>query len=221
MGPSGTNDSALAHGEPTGDFDVHAPLASLPGVFGTTLDTIPAKVPYLFSDSVALDEWQLELAGERRLKVGINWQGSQTTEIDASRSFPLSLFARIAQLQGVALYSLQIGAGREQLADFARTSPIIDLADRLGDFYNTAAVVCNLDLVISCDSAPVHLAGGLGVKTWLSQCWSPHWTWMLDRDDSPWYPTLRLFRQGADGNWASAVAKAVDALHRAINTVSE
>ena len=155
------------------------------------------------------------MAGERAFKIGIAWQGSPTHPRDRLRSFPLAHFAGIARLEGVRLYSLQPDAGREQLA--AADLPIVDLADRLGDFHNTAALLRNLDLVISCDSAPAHLAGALGVPVWLALMTSPDWRWLLERRDSPWYPTMRLFRQRLAGDWADVFAR----MAREISTLLE
>ncbi len=117
------------------------------------------------------------------------------------RSIPLTQFAPIARMPGVRIYSLQAGAGREQITAVAGGWPIVDLGDRLGDFHETAAIVRNLDLVITCDSAPAHLAGALGVPVWVILSVAADWRWTVDRTDSPWYPTMRLFRQSQLGNW--------------------
>jgi hypothetical protein len=133
--------------------------------------------------------------------VGIAWQGNPAQAKDRVRSFRLAQLADVARLDGVQLYSLQMGAGRGQLAESSPPLPIIDLGDRLGDFDNTAAIVRNLDLVITCDSAPAHLAGGLGAKVWVALPFAPDWRWLIKRNDSPWYPTMRLFRQPRAGDW--------------------
>lgn len=190
----------VVSGEQVPPFDVQLPLLSLPGIFRTTLETIPNHVPYLFPDDELVARWRNDLAAERGFKIGVNWQGNPTQAKDRFRSFPLTWFAEIAKLEGVRLYSLQIGPGREQLAASPEL-PVVDLGDRLGDFHNTAAIVRNLDLVITCDSAPAHLAGGLGVPVWVPLPLAPDWRWLLERDDSPWYPTMRLFRQPRLGDW--------------------
>ena len=146
-------DRVVVHGEPLGEFDVHVPLLSVPGILGTSLEAIPAKVPYLWPMQESIERWREELAAESRLKIGIAWQGNPANLMDAFRSVPLAQFAAIARMRGVQLYSLQSGAGREQLAEVIDDWPIIDFGDRLGDFHNTAALMRNLDLVISCDSA--------------------------------------------------------------------
>ncbi len=194
-------DRVVVHGEPLGEFDVHVPLLSVPGILGTSPETIPAKVPYLWPMQESIERWHEELAAESRLKIGIAWQGNPANLMDAFRSIPLAQFAAIARMRGVQLYSLQSGAGREQLAEVIDDWPIVDFGDGLGDFQTPAAVMRNLDLVISCDSAPAHLAGALGVPVWLAITVVPDWRWMLNRQDSPWYPTMRLFRQTRLGDW--------------------
>ena len=130
------------------------PLLSLPGIFGTSLETIPADVPYLWPDEPLVDQWKAELGPQPGFKIGIAWQGSPSNKTDHLRSFPLAQFAPLARIPGVRLYSLQAGPGREQLAQVMGTWPITDFGDRLGDFHNTAAIMRNMDLVITCDSAP-------------------------------------------------------------------
>lgn len=206
-------DRVVARGEPTGPFDVQASLMSLPGIFGTTLETIPAPRPYLAPPEDRIVVWRNELAREPRLKVGIAWQGNPGHLRDGTRSIPLSKYAPLARIEGVQLYSLQWGPGRDQLNDPAsRPSGIIDFGERLGDFSNTAALMRNLDLVISCDSAPAHLAGALGVDVWVALAFAPDWRWLLERADSPWYPSMRLFRQTAPGDWQGVFAEIAAAL---------
>ncbi len=195
-------DRVVIPGESPPPFDVHLPLLSLPGIFRTSLDNIPAKVPYLRPDAQLVEHWQNTLGKhESQLKIGIAWQGNLQNADDRVRSIPLSRFVDIAQMPGARVYSLQMGAGREQLAEVARSCEITDLGDQLGDFHNTAAIMRNLDLVITCDSAPAHLAGALGVRVWVALAQVPDWRWMIDRTDSPWYPTMRLFRQTRPGYW--------------------
>jgi tetratricopeptide (TPR) repeat protein len=202
-------DRVLAPGErlANADYDVHAPLLSLPRIFGTTLETVPARVPYLSPDPDLAEQWKHELGENSGLKIGIAWQGNPNFKKDRARSIPLLQFAGIARTPGVRVYSLQMGVGREQLARLGSQTTIIDLGDRLGDFHNTAAIVRNLDLVISSDSAPVHLAGALAVPVWVPIAFAPYWTWMLDREDNPWYPTMRLFRQRRPGDWSDVFAR--------------
>jgi tetratricopeptide (TPR) repeat protein len=191
-------DRLLERGVELPPFDVQAPLSSLPGVFHTTLGDIPANVPYLFADPTLIERWRAELGPFAGLKVGIFWQG---TTRNPARSIPLACFESLAGVPGVQFFSLQKGAGVEQLRDVAGRWPIVDLGGRLDDFMDTAAVMSNLDLVITCDTAVAHLAGALGVVVWTALPSVPDWRWLLDRGDSPWYPTMRLFRQERRGDW--------------------
>jgi tetratricopeptide (TPR) repeat protein len=193
--------SVVEFGKPRPHFDFYLPMLSLPGVFGTSLETIPARVPYLAPDPMAAAQWKEEFSREQTFKVGISWQGNPDYRRDSLRSVPLVHFSELVQVPGVQVYSLQMGAGREQLTQSERELPIVDLADRLGDFYNTAAIISNLDLVISSDCATVHLAGALGVPVWVAMSFAPDWRWLLAREDCPWYPTMRLFRQSSPGDW--------------------
>jgi tetratricopeptide (TPR) repeat protein len=194
-------DDVVIVGKPLPAFDFALPLVSLPGVLGTTLETIPARVPYLRADAGLVERWRDELGHEPALKVAIAWHGRPSHPNDRIRSIPLSHFESIARTAGIRLYSIQVGHGREQLATIAKDWPIVDLGDKLGDFCDTAAVLCNCDLLITCDSAPAHLAGALGLPVSVALRFTPDWRWMLERDDSPWYPTIRLFRQTQRGDW--------------------
>jgi len=205
---------------PALEFDAHCGITSLPLAFATRLGTIPASVPYLPApDPARVRIWEEWLGPRQKLRVGLVWSGNPGQSDDHNRSMPLRTLLPLLELDA-AFVSLQKDprpGDRELLAQ----TRIIDLTVHLTDFAETAALVSCLDLVISVCTSTAHLSGALACPTWVLLPHTPDWRWLLDRDDSPWYPTLRLFRQGADGNWASAVAKAVDALHRAINTVSE
>ena len=165
--------------------------------------------------------WRQELAGIAGFKIGIAWQGARDFRLDRWRSIPLRHFAPLARVPGVRLVSLQKGFGAEQMA--AVDFPIVDWSDRLdgaaGPLMDTAAVISNLDLVISSDTAIPHLAGALGAPVWVALHKVPDWRWLLDRDDSPWYPTMRLFRQATLGDWPDVferIAQAVGKLRLAI-----
>ncbi len=196
---------------PLPPFDVHAPLMSLPLIFGTTVDTIPRDVSYLTVDQGRIAKWRLELGRYEGLKVGIAWQGAKSFARDRTRSIPLEQFAPLAKVPGVRLFSLQKGQGSEQLAALADRFPVIDLArdlDPPGEaFLDTAAVMQCLNLVVTSDSAPAHLAGALGVNVWVALARVPEWRWMFERADSPWYPTMRLFRQRQSGDWPAVFAE--------------
>jgi tetratricopeptide (TPR) repeat protein len=198
-------DRLLARGDPLPEgLDVQAPLLSLPGLLGTTLATVPAQVPYLDADPRLVEHWGQRLRTVCGIKVGIAWQGSKLYLDDRIRSIPLAEFAPLARLEGVRLVSLQKGPGAEQLRRVAGQFSVMDLGGRLdaaGAFTDTAAVLRHLDLVVTCDSAVGHLAGALAVPVWLALPYVPDWRWLLHREDSPWYPTARLFRQGRPGDW--------------------
>jgi tetratricopeptide (TPR) repeat protein len=186
-------------------FEVHAPLLSLPRLLGTTLASIPGEVPYLRADETLVEHWRRELSPIRGLKVGIAWQGNPKYRGDRHRSLRLAQFAPLSRLAGVRLFSLQKCAGAEQLRAVAGRFDVTDLGGRLdeqtGAFMDTAAVMKNLDLVITSDSALAHLAGALGVPVWVALPYASDWRWLLEREDSPWYPTMRLFRQSRWGDW--------------------
>jgi hypothetical protein len=196
--------SALPH------FDFYAPLMSLAGIFGTTPATIPGEVPYLEVDQKLVAQWRKELeesvpATAAQIRVGIAWQGSPGFADDQLRSIPLTQFGRLAGVGGVQLISLQKGQGTEQLRALAGRFQVHDLESRMGEanesFQSLAAMMKNIDLVISCDSAVAHLAGALAVPVWLALPLVPDWRWLLDRADTAWYPTMRLFRQTRYGIW--------------------
>jgi Flp pilus assembly protein TadD len=192
-------DHLVPRGSPLPPFDVQAALLSLPGLLGTTLETLPANVPYVFADAGLVASWRQELGGAPGFKVGIAWQGSLTFAGDSMRSAPLRCFSPLARVEGVRLFGLQKGQARDQLRAVARQFTVTDLGSTLdeagGAFLDTAAVMMNLDLVITTDTAVAHLAGALGVPVWVALSIGPDWRWLVDREDCPWYPTMRLFRQ--------------------------
>lgn len=211
-------DRWLVQGEATPEFDVYAPLLSLPRLLDTTLATVPADVPYVHADPALVEKWRAELTSLPGFKIGIAWQGSPQNRTDRGRSIPLERFEALARLPGVTLVSLQKGLGSEQIAAMGDRFQVIDFGKRLdeesGPFMDTAAVMKHLDLVVTCDSALAHLAGALGVPVWIALMLSPDWRWLLDRDDSPWYPTARLFRQTRVGNWHEVFERMAAALER-------
>jgi Glycosyltransferase family 9 (heptosyltransferase) len=198
-------DQWVSHGGPLPEFHMRAPLPSLPGIFHTELATIPRQVPYVFADPNLVSHWRAELEGQGGYKVGIAWQGNPAYRDDRQRSISLTHFAKLAEIQGIRLISLQKGHGTDQLRtiDFE----VLNLCDRLdessGAFMDTAAVMKNLDLVITSDTAIPHLAGALGVPVWTLLNMVPDWRWLQERRDSPWYPSMRLFRQSRYGDWQS------------------
>jgi Tfp pilus assembly protein PilF len=191
----------ISEGAPLPQFQVYAPLMSLPRILGTTLATVPTRVPYLTADPALVARWRVELGQLGGFKVGIAWQGNAEYCKDRHRSFRLDQFEPLTRLDGVRLVSLQKGLGTEQIREVADRFAVIDLGSRLDDFMDSAAVLTNLNLVITPDTSVAHLAGALGVPVWVALPFAPDWRWMLDRQDSPWYPTLRSFRQREWGNW--------------------
>jgi tetratricopeptide (TPR) repeat protein len=197
----------IAEGSPLPEFAVQVPLMSLPGLLGTTLETVPAQVPYLFADDAQIEHWRQRLAHLRAFKIGIAWQGNPHHKWDRHRSFPLAEFAPLARVPGVQLINLQRGFGTEQLHGPANRVPVLTLVDELdltaGALMETAAIMKNLDLVVTTDTAVAHLAGALGVPVWVALSVMVDWRWLVKRTDSPWYPTMRLFRQSALGDWGT------------------
>lgn len=205
-------DRVVAVGDDLPDFDFYLPLPGAPGTLGTTLETIPADVPYLLTDPQLSAEWQPKIDAPGKLKVGIAWQGAPANRSDRFRSVPPAEFARLCDVPGVQLYSLQVGAGSEELGQIATPPTVVDLTTGIRDFRDTAAIVEHLDLVIACDTAVVHLAGAMAVDVWIAVAVAPDWRWLLDRADSPWYPTLRIYRQSVAGDWSSVFARICDDL---------
>lgn len=199
-------------------FDVYLHLMSAPKVLGTTLASIPNDVPYLTANPDLIEQWKRKLGTDPSLKVGIAWQGNHLNPDDRSRSFRLKELEPIAQLKETRLYSLQKGEGSEQIHELAERMKVVDFTRQMdestGPFVDTAAMMMNLDLVITSDTSVAHLAGALGIPVWVALSYSPDWRWMLDRQDSPWYPTMRLFRQPARGDWSSVFHAMADELRR-------
>jgi FkbM family methyltransferase len=211
-------DELRVQGEATPPFDTHVTLLSLPRLLGTRLDTVPADVPYVSALPELVDKWRDEIKALPGFKVGIAWKGSPQNRTDRGRSLPLSLFETLARVPGVTLVSLQKGQGSEQIAEVKDRFRVIDLGDRLdaeaGPFMDTAAIMGHLDLVITCDSSLAHLAGALGAPVWIALMLTPDWRWLSGRDDSPWYPSARLFRQTRVADWPEVFERMAAALRQ-------
>jgi tetratricopeptide (TPR) repeat protein len=194
-------------------FNFQAPMMSLPLIFKTSIGTIPDNTPYLDADITDVTYWQEELKRFKGLKIGIVWQGNPNHFRDRYRSIPLEYFTPLFDLDGVHYFSLQKDNGMEQLDKYK--DKIIDLTRLTGrslDFPNTAAVIKNLDLVISPDTAIAHLVGALGVPIYLPLSFIPDWRWLLERDDTPWYKSMRLFRQDRQKDWTSVFKQILRAI---------
>lgn len=197
---SGIDEVAPSDG-PMPDYDLQAPLMSVPGRLGDVAD----RGPYLSPEPALARDWAACLDTEDGLRVGIGWQGNPSYEADRRRSIPLAMFAALAEVPGTALHALQKGPGREQIADWPAGTPLRDLGGELDNgpdaFVDTAAVLSGLDLVVSSDTALAHLAGAMGVETWLLLPHLPDWRWGLTGDTTQWYPDMRIFRQDEPGDW--------------------
>jgi tetratricopeptide (TPR) repeat protein len=203
-------------GTPGGDYDFWISLMSVPSVVGTEVHSIPAAVPYLFADPAKVAHWRARLAETvgAQPKIGFVWAGSPTFGNDRYRSMPLAALAPLIALNGVAWLNLQKGAAHAQLAALPEAARPLDFTADLGDFSDTAALIANLDLVITVDTAVAHLTGALGKPLWVMLPANSDWRWLENRSDSPWYPTARLFRQTTLGDWAPVVESMRDALVR-------
>jgi tetratricopeptide (TPR) repeat protein len=205
-----TLSAVLSQGDPAPKFDLHCPLLSLPHAFGTTMETIPNLVPYLTPPDDASAAWAKRLPSCSELKVGLVWSGNPASKLNPRRSIPLAMLEPLWGIAGVRWFSLQVGSVASDIE--LEEAPIEDLSPLLTDFAETAAAIWHLDLVISVETAVAHLAGALGRPVWVPLAFVPAWRWLLDREDSPWYPTMRLFRQGRPGDWAGVIQRLADSL---------
>jgi hypothetical protein len=185
--------------------DYHCSLFDLPRILGTTIESIPQSVPYLCADDARSRQWSGRLASRVGLKIGIAWQGNRDYPEDCHRSIPLKCFAPVAAINDVTLISLQFGDGRQQATERDLRFSLVDWTnemDQSGAFVDTAALLPQLDLVVTCDTAVGHLAGALGVPVWIALSTACDWRWFTGRTDSPWYPPARLCRQTRLDNWS-------------------
>jgi tetratricopeptide (TPR) repeat protein len=209
----------LSQNDPLPRFDFHCPLLSLPLAFGTRVETIPSAIPYLAAPEAKMQAWRDRLGTHHKPRIGLVWAGNpriglpNANRIDRQRSIAVDRLTPIFQITDYEFYSLQ--KGDEAVAQL-RSSPlrqqVIDWTDELYDFSDTAALIANLDLIISVDTSVAHLAGALGKPFWLMNRYNTCWRWLLGRNDSPWYPTARLFRQDQTRNWDGVIAHIQEAL---------
>ncbi len=244
-------DELVPQGEALPPFDFHIPLASLPRILQTKLDTIPANIPYLFPNAGLVGEWGDKLRSVEGFRVGINWRGRGGQGSHRKRDIPVEMFERLVTVPGVRMISLQKSEVEDQrsgefkvqgskfkaeMEDRTQPSPslalracveertqpaIVDLGEidtEHGAFMDTAAIMMNLDLVITSDTSVAHLAGALGVPVWVALPFVPDWRWLLDRSDSPWYPTMRLFRQKRLGDWKGVFGEIEAALRERVQS---
>lgn len=195
----------LARGDALPHIDCQVPLLSLPLIFGTGVSSIPSSAGYLAAAPEKIEKWRdrLSSASEGKL-IGINWAGRKT-RLNGNRAMRLEHLEPLLDIQGVNFVSLQLGEESAQVAAFGRW--VVDLSAEIKDFGDTAAIMSNLDLVITIDSAVAHLAGALGVPAWVMLKYSPDWRWLLDRADSPWYSSVKLFRQQISGDWGNVATQ--------------
>jgi hypothetical protein len=200
----------VAYGSPLPSFDWQCPLMSLALAFGTDLQSIPATVPYLAVPEEARQSTQScpwPTAGKR---IGLVWAGNSEHNNDRHRSIPLSLFQPLFDIKGLNFFSMQIGAPARQLAETG--APVTDLAPHIADMADTAARIAQMDLILTVDTSVAHLAGALGKPVWILLPGNADWRWMTEREDSPWYPTARLFRQSKLGDWSQVIDRVATSL---------
>lgn len=205
-------DRLLGPSEQSPNFDFYVPLLSLPRVFETTVETIPAGIPYLQADTVLRAEWSARIGACHGLKVGLVWAGNPGNAGDRHRSMSLQDLWPLAEVSGVRWYALQKGAREDEVRAAPPGFELVNVGPDLRDFADTAAVVDQLDLLISVDTSVAHIAGALGKPVWLLIGVPTDWRWLMGRDDSPWYPTMRCFRQRERGNWGEVVLRVKSAL---------
>jgi hypothetical protein len=206
-------------GAPPESFDFHVPLLSVPLAFGTQLATIPRNVPYVRADPERARVWKerlVEAAKGTAARVGLVWAGNPRHASDRHRSMPLEALAPLARVPGITWFSLQKGAAAEQVQHAPLSLRLIDIGPQLHDFDDTAAVLTHMSLLIAVDTAPAHLAGAMGRPVWTLLSYSSDWRWLPERQDSPWYPTMRLFRQTTRGDWASVIQRVANELATAV-----
>jgi hypothetical protein len=203
----------VSRGQPLPAFDFHCPLLSLPRVFGTTLANLPKTLPYRRTEVGDAGSWQHHLVEHFPLaKVGLAWAGNPAHKNNRNRSINLARLAPLGRVPGVRLVSLQKGDAAAEAKAPPSGMELIDRTEELKDFADTAALIANLDLVISVDTAVAHLAGAMGKPVWTLLPFVAEWRWLQEREDSPWYPSMRLFRQSSLGDWDSVITRATDAL---------
>jgi hypothetical protein len=211
----------LDNDEPS-NFVAWAPLSGLPRLAATRLNTVPAEIPYVRAIPEKVEAWAEQFDGRLprgHRRVGIVWAGRPTHGNDHNRSVTLASLASLGELSNVALVSLQKGAASAQLEKYRGRAPILNLGDEINDFADTAAILENLDVLVTVDTSVAHLAGAMGKPVWIMLAFAPDWRWLLDRRDSPWYPTARLFRQPTVGQWSPVIRAIIEDLEQTMATL--
>ena len=201
----------ISRGDPLPDFDVQIPVLSLPMAFGTRVETIPSGTPYLQAPSPGAKNWGTRLGPRTRPRIGLAWSGNAENTRDGERSIGLRSLLPLLDVEATFV-SLQKDVRADDAITLKQRGDILQFGDELEDFSDTAELISQLDLVISVDTSVAHLAGALGKPVWIMVTYIPDWRWLLDRNDSPWYPTARLFRQAAVDDWGVVIARVHDAL---------
>lgn len=200
------------------EFDYYIPIMSIPHVLGTTVNTIPTNIPYIKN----IPNLELFATENTNLKVGFVWATNiKKLDMYQKKSCPIDFFINLLDIAGVTLYSLQVGEDESDIQPYLNNPNVIDLRPKINNFLDTAKIINQLDLIISVDTAVVHLAGAIGKPVWNLLPFLPDWRWLLNRNDSPWYPTMRLFRQPKIGDWESVFVEIKDALVKVINNPHE
>ena len=203
------------------EFDYHCSLIDMADVLKVDLSNIPSQVPYIHAPSYLVDYWKDWFAKQPtgKKRIGLVWQGNKDHQADLFRSYPLSYYEPLADLPDVQLFCLQFGYGQDQVKNWKGRIPLTMLPSNIdqssGAFMDTAAILQHLDLIITSDTSMAHLSGALGRPTWTLLSLVPDWRWLLERSDSPWYPTMKLFRQKTQGDWTGVVGEVCDALSSA------
>ena len=215
-------DQIIADGDPLPPYDLQVPLLSMPGVYGTSFETVPREVPYLRADKILVEQWASKMSSIEGFRIGIAWQGNRDFANDELRRVPLDQFRDLANTPEVRLICLQRGDGTEQLEKIDFEVIQFENVDKeAGAFMDTAAIMENVDLIISPCTAVPHLAGGLGRPVWLAKSFAAEWRWMNDdREENPWYPTMTMFRQPKIGDWESVFQRMKSKLEGLLKSVA-
>jgi tetratricopeptide (TPR) repeat protein len=213
-------DQVFMQGQQLPEFDLHCPLLNLPSIFETDMSNIPAKIPYITADAAKAEMWKERIQkGGARIRTGLVWSGNPKHKKDHKRSCRLEIFSPLAEAGKITFYSLQKGSAAAEAKNPHHDLQLIDYTEEMYNFADTAGLIANLDLVISVDTSVAHLAGALGKNVWILLPFDSDWRWLLDREDSPWYPTMKLYRQPAPGDWESVISRVKEDLRKLNDTV--